>query len=215
VRNVGAADVERPGGGVRIRYDQRVGAKSCQLGPNAGELFCGGFAGEAQSMQRDRAKGRGGAVGPNGVDQIRLDRDQLRAGGGASLAKPLGALDAVQPRIVAEPVARREMLLDPSVGRRLDQMLDGKQRRIHLLARLQRVAAIDEKHGALHQNDGDTGRTGEAGQPGEASLRGGHVFILVAVGARHDESGQAAPRQFRAQRREARCAGRAFGPVLE
>jgi hypothetical protein len=42
-----------------------------------------------------------------------------------------------------------------------------------------------------------------------------HVFILMAVGARHDEAGQAAPCEFRAQCRNARSAGPALGSILE
>ncbi len=86
---------------------------------------------------------------------------------------------------------------------------------VDLLARLQRVAAVDEQHRALHQHDRGAGRAGEAGEPGEPLLARRHVFVLVAVGARHDEAGQSAARQLGAQRRDARRARRALGAIVE
>jgi hypothetical protein len=49
----------------------------------------------------------------------------------------------------------------------------------------------------------------------QARLAPRHVFVLMAVGARHDEAGQATPRELRAQRRHARCAGAALGSIFE
>mgnify|MGYP003694135355 CR=1 FL=1 len=74
--DVGAADVEGPGDGVRIGDDQRVGAQLADLGADARELVVRRLAGEAQVMQRDRAERRRRAVGPDRVDQVGLDRDQ-------------------------------------------------------------------------------------------------------------------------------------------
>ena len=76
---------------------------------------------------------------------------------------------------------------------------------VDLVARLQRVAAVDEQRGARRQHDRDAGRAGEAGQPGQPLLGGRHVFVLVAVGARHDEAGEAAP--FSSARNAASAAG--------
>ena len=139
-------------------------------------------------MQRDRAQWRGGAVGPDRVDQVGLDRDQRGARRGAGLGQSFGAFDGVQPRVVAKAVGAREIGLQPPVRRLLDQMLDGEQRGIDLLAHLQRVAAVDEQHRALHQHDRGAGRPGKAGEPGEALLGRRHVFVLMAVGARNDEA---------------------------
>ena len=94
-------------------------------------------------------------------------------------------------------------------------MLDRKQRGIHLLAPLECITPVDEEHGALHQHDGDAGRAGEAGQPRKPLLASRHIFILMAIGARHDEAGQAAPCEFRAQRRNTRSARRTLGSILE
>ena len=94
-------------------------------------------------------------------------------------------------------------------------MLDGEDRPVDLLARLQRVAAVDEQNGAIHQHNGSAGRAGEAGEPSEPPLAGRHIFVLMAVGARHDKAGQIAPREFRAQGRDARAALRSLARVLE
>ena len=100
----------------------------------------------------------------------------------------LRAFDGVQPRIEAERVALAERALDPLVGRRFDQMHDLEQRRVDLLARLQRVAAVDEQRRTLHQHDRGAGRAGEAGEPGEPLLRSRQIFALVAIGMRHRRS---------------------------
>ncbi len=70
-------------------------------------------------------------------------------------------------------------------------------------------------HGAVGQHDGDAGRAGEAGEPGQPLGAGRHIFVLVAVGARHDEAVEAAPLQLRAQRREPRRAVAALAAILE
>ena len=94
-------------------------------------------------------------------------------------------------------------------------MFDGEGRRVHFIARLHRVAAVDEQDGAIGQHDGDAGRAGEAGQPGEPLGAGRHIFVLVAVGARHDKTVEAAPLQLCPQRREPRRAVAARAAILE
>ncbi len=215
VRHVGAADVEGPGDRMRVRHHQRIGAQLHELRADARELRLRGLAGEAQVVQGHGAERRGRAVRPERIDQVGLDRDQRRAGRGAGLGKLLRALDRVQPGIVAEAVAGGEVCLDPFVRRRLDRVLDGEQRGIHLLARLQRVASVDEQHGALDHDDRGAGRAGEAGEPGQPLLGRRDIFVLVAIGPRHDEAGQVAPGQFGAQRRDARRACSTLRVVLE
>src|SRR5262249_13801403 len=107
------------------------------------------------------------ATAPSGGAGRSAQMASIRSGSTAmslapALLQPLRALDGVQPRIVAEAVVRREVLLDPAIGRHVDQMLDRKQRGIHLLAHLERITPVDEEHGALHQDEGDAGRAGEA-----------------------------------------------------
>ena len=83
VRDIGAADVEGPGHRVRIRQHQRVDAKFADLLADIFELFRLGFAGELRAVHGDRRQRRGGALGPDRIDRVGLDRDQFRAGLGA------------------------------------------------------------------------------------------------------------------------------------
>ena len=215
VAHVGAADVERPGNGVGIGDHQCVGAQLDQFRTDACELLIGAFAGEARVVQRHRAERCGGAIGPDCIERIGLDRDQRRADGGAGLAQTLHALRRVQPGVVAEPVVGGEIAVDPAGGWCLDDMLDGEQGAVDLLARLQGVAAVDEQHRAFHHHDGGTGGAGETAEPGEPLLACRQVFVLVAVGARQDEPGQPAACELRAQRGDARSAFGTPGAILE
>ncbi len=94
-------------------------------------------------------------------------------------------------------------------------MRDGEGRRVHFLARLHGVAAIDEEDGTVGQHDGGAGRAGETGEPGEPLGAGRHIFVLIAVRARHDEAIETAPLEFRPQRREPRRDGGAVAAILE
>ena len=94
-------------------------------------------------------------------------------------------------------------------------MLDGENRAVDFFAHLHLITAVDEQHGAVGQHDRDPGRAGEAGEPGQPLVVGRHVFVLVAIGARHDEAVEASPLELGAQRRDARCAGAAVGTILE
>src|SRR6185503_18457235 len=77
------------------------------------------------------------------------------------------------------------------------------------------VAAVDEQRGALGEYDGAARRSREAREPGEPLVGRGHVFVLVAVGARHDEAVEAAPRELGTQRLDARPARRAVRWIVE
>jgi hypothetical protein len=58
-------------------------------------------------------------------------------------------------------------------------------------------------------------RACSAGEPGEAFLARRHVFVLVAIGARHDEAVEAAALELGPQRLHATRGGRGFGRVVE
>ena len=107
------------------------------------------------------------------------------------------------------------MGFDPGRRRALDQMLDRENSAVDFLGDLHLVATVDEDRGAVGEHDGDSGRAGEPGEPGEPLGAGRHVFVLVAVGARHDEAVEPAPRQFGPQRRQPRRAGAALAAILE
>ena len=215
MRHVGAADVERPGHRLRIRNNESIRAQLAHFRADSIELGLGGFAGEALVMQRDRPEWRWRAIAPDCVDQVGLDCNQGGAGSGAGFAQSLRVFDRVQPWVVADAVTAAEIVLDPEIGRCCDEVLEGKQRGIHLLARLERVAAIDEEDGPLHEDDRRAGAAGKAREPGQPLLAIRKIFVLVAIGARHDQAGQAATCQFGTQRREPEPACGAFGSVLE
>jgi len=147
VRDIGAPHVEGPGRRMRIGNHDGVGA----------QLVFGALAGEAHIVQRHRAERRRRPVAPDRIDQVGLDSDQRHARAGGGFAEPFRVFHRVQPGIVAEAVAAREILLDPTVGRSVDEMLDGEQCRVDLLLRLQCIAAIDEQHRAIHQHEGGAG----------------------------------------------------------
>ena len=215
MRDVGAADVEGPGHRMRVGHDQHVGFELPDLRAEARELGRRFLAGVADVVQHDRAERWRRPVVPDRVDRIGLGRRQRRAGGGAGLGEFFRALDRVQPRVVAESVAAGEILFQPLVRRRLDEMLDREQRSVDLLAHLQCIASIDEQCGAIHQHDRDAGGAGKAGEPGQPLLRGRHVFVLMPIGARHDEAREPAPRQLGTQRRQPRRAGGGLRVVIE
>ena len=204
MRDVGAADVEGPGHRVRIRQHQRIDAEPRDLEPDPLELFGFRLAGKLRAVNGDRAERRRRALGPHGIERVAVDRDQLRAGLGAGRGQPLGCRRSVQPRIKSEAVAGGEMLRQPVFRRRIDQRLDAPGLAIDLLGGLQRVAAVDEHRGLLRQHDGHSGRSGETGQPGQPLFGGRDIFVLLLIGAGNHESGQLAPRQFLAKRRQPR-----------
>ena len=185
------------------------------FGADTRELGLGFFSGVAQIVRHDRAERRLRPVDPDGVDGIIFDRYEACACGSAGFAKPFGGFDRVQPRRIAEPGAGRQVGFDPGRWRAFDQMLDGKNRAVDFLAHLHLIAAIDEQDGAVGQHERDPGRAGEAGQPGEPLGAGRHVFVLVAIGARHDEAVEAVPLEFGPQRRDAGRTGVAVGTIVE
>ena len=174
-----------------------------------------GLAGKTQIVRHDSAERRRRPVGPDRVDRIVVDRNEAGAGRRTGFGEPFGAVDRVQPRRIAEFFAGRQIGFDPRRRRPLDEMLDRKNRGVDFLADLHLIAAVDENHGAIGKHDRHAGRAGEAGEPGEPLGARRHIFVLEAVGARHDEAVEPAPRQFRPQRRNARRAGAALAAILE
>ncbi len=201
MRDVGAADVEGPRHRMRIRQHQRIDAESGDLEPDPPELVGLGFAGKLRAVNGDRAERRRRALGPYRIQRIAVDRDQFRARLGAGRGQPLGCRRSVQPWIESEAVAGREMLRQPAFGGRVDQRLDAPglgDRPAWPPAAYSGRRRIPRPAG---QHDGEAGRTGKAGQPGQSLLGGRDIFVLLLIGAGNHESGQPAPRQFLAKRR--------------
>lgn len=94
----------------------------------------------------------------------------------------------MQPGIVAELAAGRQVLLDPALQWRLLHADRRDDLGVGLLGRLDGVAAVDDQRGLVGQHDGVAGRAGEAGQPGQAGHMRRDILALVLVGARDDEA---------------------------
>ena len=94
-------------------------------------------------------------------------------------------------------------------------MLDGEDRGVDLLGRLQGIASVDEDRGAVGQHHGDPGRAGEAGQPCQPLIRRRHVFILVAIGTGNDEAVEPAACELGTQGRNPAGDRRALAAVFE
>jgi hypothetical protein len=154
VRNVAAADVEQPRDGMRIRDEKRVGGELLHVRADARELCLRVFAGKAQIVRHHGAERRLRAIGPDGVDRIVFHRDEAGAGRGAGFAEPFGAVDGMQPRRIAELRAGAQIGFDPGRRRPLDQMFDGKDCAVDLLADLHLIAAVDEQDGEIGKDDG-------------------------------------------------------------
>ena len=95
---------------MRIRQHQRIDAEFCDLEPDALELLGLDLAGELRAVNGDRAERRGGALVPDRIDRVGIDRDQLGAGLGAGGGQPLGCRRSVQPGVKSEAVAGHEVL---------------------------------------------------------------------------------------------------------
>ena len=158
---------------------------------------------------------RGGPVGPDGVDGVRADRHEVAARLLRRLAQARRLAGSRQPGVEAQLLARAQMRSDPGLGRLLRDGDRRDHRRVDLIADRQRVAPVDENGGLRLENDSEAGGAGEAGQPGEALLARRHIFVLVAIRARHDETVEALPRQFAAQRLDPYGAVRAVVDVVE
>ncbi len=198
--------------------DERVRAQFPDHVADAEELASHILAREFQVMRHDLSERRRRPVGPDRVHRIGIHRHELRAHGRAGPRELLGPVGRVQPGIVAEGHAGREIFLDPLMRGRLDEVRDFEQRSVDLIARLQGVAAVDEQHGPVEKHDCRAGRSGEAREPREPLFRGRHILVLVRVGAGQHEARQSAALELCPQGRHprgGRFAGRGVVKGLE
>src|SRR5947209_12861152 len=126
MRHVGAAQVEGPRQALRIGDYQRVRTQALNLTANSVELRICAFAREAHIVQLDGTERWSGAVRPDRRDHVRLDRDQRRAGSNTGFAEAFSSSDRMQPGIVAQPIAAREVLLDPALRWHVNEVFDSK-----------------------------------------------------------------------------------------
>ena len=206
------ANVEEPGDRIGLGQQHGVGA---EIGGDAGDLGLDGFAREGERLDRDRAGRRGRPVVPDAIDEVLLDRDELGAALGEALDQAPGLGAGVEPGVETDAATLRRVLGEPVVDGRGDAVDGGEGGRIDLGADLQRVAAVGEDGGALGERHGDAGGAGKAGQPMQPLGRGGHVFALEFVGARHEETIEADARHLGAQAGEAGGAEGGVGEGVE
>ena len=202
--DVGAAQVQQPGERVRRRHYRGIGLRLDQRPRQPPALVGAGFAGKAQRMRDSRRDGRRRPVRPHRVHGVGGDGNELRAGRPACGRKRARLVLAVQPRVVAEPRPGIEVAGKPTPPGLLDDMVEGVQRARNLLARLQGVAAVDEQGRPGPQHHRGPGRSGEAGEPGQALRPQGHELGVVLIAERDDEAVETAPGELGAHGGEAR-----------
>ena len=97
----------------------------------------------------------------------------------------------------------------------LDQVSGLESLRIDLLAHLHRIAAIDKDRGSTLQRHGHAPRAGKARQPCQTFGASRHIFALILIGARDDETGEPLMRQFLPQGLQSCFALRSVGLAVE
>ena len=155
VRDVGAADVEGPGDGVRIGDHQRVGAQRSRSRRGCARASALAYSpAKRKSCSDTGAERRRRPVGPDRVDRIGLDRHQRGAGVAAGLAR------AARRRRRCAATGRSRAWRRPAGWSRASARAASRPMctiantaGIDLVARLQRVAAVDEQRGAVGQHD--------------------------------------------------------------
>ena len=201
--NVLAADVERPGD--RIQCGEHGGVRFLLLQP-VGHVLALGRRALARidiGMDDQSRPARFGLVGPDLVDRVLPDRDELRPLVGERVLRLRHPLFGVQPGIIADPPAVRRVLLQPVCDAGLRHRLVGPEIAVHLIAHLQRIAPVDEDRRLLRQHHRRTRRALEAGQPGEALRIAADIFAHMLIGQRHDEAVEPVGLQLLAERGEA------------
>ena len=132
VGDIRPANIECPGDVLRVGNEQCVGAQARHFRTDTLEFVGRAFAGELEFAQSDGPGRRRRPVAPQRVDWIVVDRDQLRARGGAGSFQLFSLVACVQPRVVTDFGASVQILLKPLIERTLDQVLDRKNSAINL-----------------------------------------------------------------------------------
>ena len=162
-------------------------------------------------MRDNRRQRRRRLVRPYRIERVVALRRQNAARLLRRRAQSLHRFLRMQPGIVTELVAGSESVGNPLSRRLVDQVPGRDRGDVHFALNLKRVAAIDENRRFVPEDNRQTGRAREAGQPAQPFVMRRHIFAQMRIGARDDETAQTAPRQFRAQRAQPRLRGGAFG----
>jgi hypothetical protein len=203
VIDVLAAHVERPGDRIQCRQHRRVGLLLLQPVRHLLPLGRRRPARISIGVDDEPGAGRLGLVGPDGVDRVLADGDQLGALFGQRRARLRHPILGVQPGVVADPARIGRMDTEPVGDAGLGHRLVAPVIAVDLVPDLQRVAPVDEDRGFLRKHDRGAGRALKSGQPGKALGVAPDIFAHMLVGQRHDEPVEAIGLQLLAQRGEA------------
>ena len=164
--------------------------------PRAGDFLERAFARESKLVRGNRAQRRGRPIRPDRVNWVRVDSDQTGARFLASGRVSRDSVGRVKSRVVTKLVALFELAGDPFARWVLRDAAEFEHRRIRLALHLLRVSAVDEQRRRVLQDHREPGRASESGEPSQPLGVGGHVFVLVLVRPRDDESSKPLLRQF-------------------
>src|SRR4051794_11165742 len=155
VRDVASADVERPGKRMRIADKQCVGTG--QLGANALEFTTDRFTSKTFGIRSDCTLRRMRPVFPDAVDRVCLNRNEFGALGFELLPIRIRLSRRMHPWVETDALAFADVVAKPG-GRRGSPYIDDSEKfGINLVARLQRVASIDENRGFILKHDRQSG----------------------------------------------------------
>ncbi len=117
-----------------------------QIGHNGRQLVLRQDAGLPDILNDDAAKRLGRAVGPELVQRVMRQKDQLAADFRQRLFQPPDLCAGMQPRIDAETEAFLRMTRQPDMRRLVDQIAAGEHGSVHLLGQLRHIATVDENN---------------------------------------------------------------------
>src|SRR5205823_11054504 len=143
-----------------------------------GELLLRTAAGKLRRLDRNRPVRRLGAAGPDRVDRVALDRNKLGTCLGAGFFEAGNMIGSQKPGIVAKDLALPELALHPFIRWVIDQMMGLEQRRIDLLAHLDRVATVNEYGAPIGHQDRHAPGASKAGEPAQSLGMGSDIFPL-------------------------------------
>ena len=187
--HVRAANIEKPGNGIRERQDDGILAGLAELLLQSFDLVGGGDACPFQRLNGQGTVGwRRALRTPDEIHGIAREGLEFDAGLGEAFLEAGNGRACVQARIETNACAFGKLCRQPLPRLGLWDLHDLEDARIHLIGGLEGVAAVHEQGGLLGPDDGETCRAREARQPREALGGRGHILSHVLVGAR-DEYG--------------------------
>ncbi len=187
--HIAAPDIEQPGDRGRSGDHRRPRALFGQIRRDPGALGGRVFAGVFQRMRPHRRGRLGWTLGPPGAVQgIDLQSPELGPRLGRRGAEAGQGLGTVQARVVAHHRARLQGFAQKGGDPAIQQVAELEKVAIDLVAHLQGVASVHEDGRLFLEDDGRSGRAGEARGPGQAVIGRRQVFVLVLVLVRNQEA---------------------------